>query len=371
MSAAIYKLVLAIAFLALCMSSVRADDPENDGQSQQQQILRDVNKSRYQIIADTNIPSTLTVEELSKGVQTSLDKIKSIDVKYRDSWLRLIESEEELVMKQQGRLGQANWSASFRYAMLGDKRLALRSDSLRPSFINPAKRPVTDQSILMLWNGQQMKRFDTIDDSGEIAEKKSVQIEKAKDSYFRFIGFGYQSNGEDQILKTLSRYRVLPKLQSVDGFPCYVISSGRDMIWIDDQHGFCVRRRVMFTGHDLSDAKLSQLRYCKDFSEAAPGIWWPKQCSAITYLAAFDWYAGDNDIHDIRQISVDKLQINDVPAATFEYKFPVGTFVADMSINTAYYMPDSTDLIQEAIKLGVPIKDGIISQKPGVVTPKP
>ncbi len=372
MTIAIRDLGLVATIVGLYTVCAYADVPGNRGSASHEQVLRDSRDSQYQVVKGTDVLAIKTLDELRAGVEAWQSRIQSVAVDYRVTSIRLRESNSELEMKRQGNLGQAHWSRAYRYAMQGDKRLSIRTELLRKRLPDDRNRVGGSREMLLLWDGHRGKRYGSLDHSGTITATKPNNIEEAKRAYFRFIGFGYQSRTPDRFFTSTASRRVLPHLESVDGFPCHVISSGWETIWIDHQHGYAVRRRVLLSGISLSAVRLAQVRYCKDFSEADQGIWWPKECCAITYLAALDPSPYSSDIHDIWTVTVDKLRINDVPDETFAFGFPVGTFVADTTINTAYYMPHKADDLDEAISLGVPIKEnGAVSSEPGVVLPKP
>ncbi len=371
MSCAVRKLFLVATLLVSSPVCADAEAPKSDQQPVQPKAMQTLNRTQYQVVEDTNTAATMSVEELKQGVLASLEKIDSVAVDFRFNWVFLIDGEVDRAEKQAGQVVKRNQSRVCRFAMKGEQRLAIRSDLLRRPLIDHANNLIAVQSIVMHWDGRRMKQFNSLGNSGSISDTKPGYIEDVKSPYFTFIGFNYQSRGQDRFLRSQAHYRVLPNLQTVDGFACHVVSCGWDILWIDQQHGFCLRRRASFAGHDLNQAQPQQLRYCKDFTEAAPGIWWPKQCCAMTYLDTFDASADGDDIHDIWYVTVDKLQINNVPDETFKYNFPAGTLVADSTINKAYYMPEKPALVSEAIKLGVPIKNGIVSSKPGVLRPAP
>ena len=75
-------------------------------------------------------------------------------------------------------------------------------------------------------------------------------------------------------------YRVRKSMEDVDGFPCHVVEWPRkDIIWIDHEHGFNIRRRRGFqpSGDIAFDFKASA------FKQRVPGVWLPDRQISVAY----------------------------------------------------------------------------------------
>ena len=80
-----------------------------------------------------------------------------------------------------------------------------------------------------------------------------------------------------------AEYNVRTELEEVDRYPRHVLErNGKDIIWIDTQHGFNVRRRRVYqpSGAIAFEGKMS------GFKERVPGIWLPDRQIAVTFHPA-------------------------------------------------------------------------------------
>ncbi len=77
-----------------------------------------------------------------------------------------------------------------------------------------------------------------------------------------------------------AEYKVREQLEEIDGAQCHVVERpGHDVMWIDAQHGFQVRRRTLF---QKSGQPLTEFR-ATDFRERAPGVWLPSRQLAVAF----------------------------------------------------------------------------------------
>jgi hypothetical protein len=75
-------------------------------------------------------------------------------------------------------------------------------------------------------------------------------------------------------------YRVRKELEEIDGALCHVVERpGRDIMWIDDKHGFQVPRRTLFqeSGQPLTEFRAT------NFRERSKGVWLPTRQLAVAY----------------------------------------------------------------------------------------
>ena len=163
-------------------------------------------------------------------------------------------------------------------------------------------------------------------------------------------------------LKMANIYQVLPTLEEVDNVPCHVVSSGWDTLWIDHQHGFSLRRQVVFRKTGLKDPGcLNYVRICKDFVEADKGIWLPKLCYRLDYTTQLEPEHLRGKLTAVNKVTVSDLRVNNVPDSLFEVKFPPGTEVQNLVLNKSYYVPHGEGMLDKAIAQGSLIINGKVS----------
>jgi hypothetical protein len=76
------------------------------------------------------------------------------------------------------------------------------------------------------------------------------------------------------------KYAVRPVLERVDGYPCHVVErKGKDVLWIDAEHGCALRRRAVYhpSGSLHYELKADLL------AERAPGLWLPEVQTLAVY----------------------------------------------------------------------------------------
>ena len=83
-------------------------------------------------------------------------------------------------------------------------------------------------------------------------------------------------------LKTYrTEYRVRKTMEDVDGFPCHVIEwAKKDIIWIDHEHGFNVRRAGEASNRPAISPSTSRP---PAFKERAPGVWVPDRQISVAF----------------------------------------------------------------------------------------
>jgi hypothetical protein len=160
-------------------------------------------------------------------------------------------------------------------------------------------------------------------------------------------------------LSQASVYRVLPTLQLVDGFPCHVVTSGPDTIWIDVEHGFCMRRRVWFQRRNFKSAPVLGFIYVnKDFREYADNIWLPSQCYRLDCAGSLEPENTQGLLTEVNTVTAKTICVNTVADDLFELSFPAGTNVQDLVTNKSFLVPDGEHLLDEAIAQANPIVNG-------------
>jgi hypothetical protein len=77
-----------------------------------------------------------------------------------------------------------------------------------------------------------------------------------------------------------AEYKVRDQLEEIDGAKCHVVERpGHDMLWVDTQCGFQVRRRTLFqkSGQPLTEFRTT------DFREHVAGVWLPTRQLAVAF----------------------------------------------------------------------------------------
>lgn len=110
-------------------------------------------------------------------------------------------------------------------------------------------------------------------------------------------------------------FRVRPSLEAVDGFLCHVLDrSNKDVIWVDAEHGFGVRRRIYYQAPDMP---LFETRI-GGFEERAPGIWLPNKTVTTAYNPVDAGPEYRNTVRVVRTNALLEYRSNDVPDDLFD-----------------------------------------------------
>jgi len=213
-----------------------------------------------------------------------------------------------------------------------------------------------------------MKSFEPFRSIGHIHRAKLDAVESRHNWYFDSIsiptGAGAARQRESAwyvpvALSLPTAYRVLPTLQKVDGFPCHVVTSGPDTLWIDAEHGFSVRRRVWFQMTNLSRPPVLAFIYVnKDFRPCTEDIWLPHECYRIDFGGTLEPANAQGVLTEVHTVMVKEIHVNTVTDDLFELAFPPGTNVQDLVANKSYLVPHGEHLLDDAIARANPIIDG-------------
>ncbi len=130
-----------------------------------------------------------------------------------------------------------------------------------------------------------------------------------------------------------SRYRVLPKLEKIDGAWCHVVECpGHDKLWIDPELRYSWRRRErsnVVDGKTVLEARF----HSSDFQNVS-GMLVPMDCTIEAFPPAKAPPEFWNRVSAVRTIKVGQIQVNDVSERDFDVSVPAGTVV--MSENGSY-----------------------------------
>jgi hypothetical protein len=123
-----------------------------------------------------------------------------------------------------------------------------------------------------------------------------------------------------------AEYRIRKDLEEVDGSPCHVIEgAGKDVIWLDAEHGYNVRRRTLYwpSGALCAEFKASGL------AEKAPGIWLPARQVSVAFNRDTAPPAYRGKVMFVLINRLEESRFGDVPDSVFEVPLPKEVRVFD------------------------------------------
>lgn len=352
--------VIVFLFALLCVSDKSySQGPEapsasptgvNGRRAPYQELSRELDSFEEQTVADTDLPASLTLEQLKEGVEHRLGQIESMHVRFK--------SHNQVFLSAPGESGRTESTGTepseFQYEidfhMKGPKRY----------FANIGKKNVT------VFDGEVTKQLFGESRSAAVELGRTEDFEDDAMDYFvpislpvakrdRFVqSFYYVPTA----LSFATEYRVLEKLSRVDGFPCHVVTSGYDTLWIDHENGFALRRRIIFDRKGKGDAgSLTVMITSRDFRELSSGHLLPQLCR-WTHFAGRSFPPSQlGKIKSIMTVSVSELTVNQTSDDQFNYEFPPGTLVGDVRLGKSYWMPKGIEMLDEAVKAGADIVD--------------
>jgi hypothetical protein len=166
------------------------------------------------------------------------------------------------------------------------------------------------------------------------------------DSYtetnWRLLPRGIEAHGNEFVVR--------PNSELIDGFSCLVLErAGKDIIWVDPEHGFSVRRRQYFQ----SPGSLLFEAHHWGFEERTPGIWLPGKESTDIYNLDRDPPQYRGKIKYVRTNTLLEYRSNDVPDSLFEIPKPKKGYVTDYIRGMDYVrFPPSLEPFNAAVRYG-------------------
>ena len=124
-----------------------------------------------------------------------------------------------------------------------------------------------------------------------------------------------------------AEYRLRKDLEEVDGSPCHVMErAGKDVIWLDAEHGYNVRRRTIYwpSGALCAEFKAS------GFAEKAPGIWLPARQLSVVFNPDTAPPAYRGKVMFVLINRLEEAQFGDVPDSLFEVPLPKEVRISDL-----------------------------------------
>lgn len=317
-----------------------------------------------QTVAPIDQKPTKSLEELRMGQLEWRDRIRNIMVRF--------DSEVLPMVKSQGSADGFEYATEptrFRvtYAEKGRKRRRdykqLGSFSARGKS-NRSRNLEFDQ--LLVYNGTDFREYNFSSRAGQLQKLPRQNISDVANMLFEMLSMSADDDGGQAFRKfrfyvptalKMSSYSILPQLESVDGFPCHVIVSDLDAIWIDAQNGCSVRRRAWFLRTSEEDpGALSNLYMCRNFREVAAGVWLPFECTRVDFSAQSADEFNRGKVASRNEFTVSEWNINEVPDSLFEFDFPAGSIVYNQDNHTEFFAPAGEKAFADAVKNAGQIK---------------
>ncbi len=329
-----------------------------------------------QFVNDTTFPAKLTLEQLRQGIETAIDNVTAIEIRYTYSIQRRFTTSLELQAEQNRKLTPANFSLRV-HGALKDVRYRIDSEEITGG--------VNKRHTISVFDGKVSLSFQPNDLSGGIVATREPKATELLRDYTSPLSLPI-CLGEEQsefersplylpyLLIFSDVFSVDSTLDDVDGHLCHVVSMGPDTVWIDSDEGFCVRRRVMFDKTQKSAITpycLSYLLCAQEHKKVIDNVYLPLKLSQYQFGTENEPEEKQGKLAQSSLIKVDLLSVADIDEKLFSVSFPPGTRVMDMTRNAVYYMPNGEEELDKAIAAGARIVNGEVVGGRGMFNAKP
>ncbi len=363
----------------------RKESQQFVGLSGQRGTYEEVQKAlqhlEWQDVQETSEGAIHSLRDLYDGQMVWRNTLHDVEISFAYALDRRRNTAKVIAQKQQKRNVPDNFGFEAQIAMKGEKRFTHVVIDASPAPDSEAGRvsrpqPISRPEFVYAYNGAQMKTFEPTRSLGQIHRAKLDSVDSRHMWYFDSIsiptgpGAGRQSQSAWHVptaLSLSSAYRVLPTLQLVDGYRCHVVTSGPDTIWIDTEHGFCMRRRVWFQRSSAKSTPVLAFLYVnRDIRPVADEIWLPYSCYRLDFAGTQEPENTRGQLSEVHAITAKSIQVNSVADDLFELNFPGGTNVHDLVTNKSYLVPHGEQLLDQAIAHANPIVSGAVQPlRPG------
>lgn len=311
------------------------------------ELLTALAQTGGQEIKVIDLPIQLTMEELRQGRIKRDQAIISIKAKFKAS---------VLVRDSKDASKSSTSHFSMVYAEKGEKRFK----SYTSNEATPAAKKVEspDPDFLYAYNGRHMKDIAMRARSGGFRKSRTANFADLANLLFETISYFVDEDREKSKLSTIhvptalsavDRYRLLPKLQLVDGYKCHVVTSGPDTLWIDAEQGFVVRRRVLFRQASSNDPGVLRAVYvAQQFQKFSDDVWLPEKTRRLDFATQKFPPQEHGKLLGINEFNA-KWEVNNVPDSQFDLSFPPGFLVTNYDNNTEFFAPAGEELLDDAI----------------------
>ena len=176
--------------------------------------------------------------------------------------------------------------------------------------------------------------FETMAQTNQL-NYKTLLKQVYKGSPFEIVG---SPTVPEFLNQNIRNYTIAPKVEIIDGHACVVVQwPQKDVMWVDPEHGFVIRKRVFyFSSENVKQFEIQN----RDFVEVQPGLWLPQvqieTCFAdVSYQPQNLW---DKPLQRIAyEVSIDCSRVD---VKTVEFTPPVGTRVTDVVRHENYRIYD-------------------------------
>jgi len=149
--------------------------------------------------------------------------------------------------------------------------------------------------------------------------------------------------------KNKNAFNIRPNTEDVDGSDCVVLENpGKDVMWIDTDHGFVCRRRILYQPSGEIGAKYSN----EGLKQYSDGFWLPSYQKTIRYNADNSPKKLHGTIRYIEHNRLKKVQFGEVADSVFTVPKPKKGTVSDQIRGVTYQIhergSDSEKILNEA-----------------------
>jgi hypothetical protein len=351
--------------------AIAADPTGLDGKpSTYEAIVRSLRATGYQTVEETDQPARLTLRELAAGQKAWRASINSISVDMKYRFHRESDTTGDRAAIKAGKNDRRELEGEVSFAMKGDKR-ALKATDTSPD-VPTCPRNEKEEAFGVtgkphFWtafDGQVCRRFEAGNRVGLIERFKRPALENEAVAYFeaifvpvidKMLPTAKTSWNVEVALNSPKSFKVLPKLERVDGHLCHVVTSGWDTIWLDPDQGFAVLRRIHFRRRNAADpGELSYLQVCGDFVNAGKNVWLPRKTVQLVYTTYDQPPKDRGKLHWVKEVEA-KPQVADLSDSAFQVAFPPGAHVYDFVNKVKYLIPRGEESLDKAIVQAEPL----------------
>jgi hypothetical protein len=339
------------------------------------QLLQKLRGLADQTVADTDQPSTLTLAQLREGQIKWRSSISSMELTFEyQKQLPTVSAPPNTGNAKSETDLPDDFSFRLSFAFQGDKGYAHYQETTA-SRLKELRNPGLQADMKVAFNGKLTRTYSANQTTGQILPGRDDGILMNAMMYLGTIQISVVPSTD--ILKSTERYipqalsyddlyRVQNRLESVDGFPCHVVTSGVDTFWLDPAAGYACRRRVTFRRTNPSESGcLAHLEVCRDLRKVSPEVWLPFECHRLDFAAPPRSVNNLGKLLETHIMKVKSATINAVTDDRFELVFPPSTDVHDLIEKKAYFMPRSAEDLDAAIASARKIaEDGFIQPAP-------
>jgi hypothetical protein len=279
----------------------------------------------------TDEPAILTRQQLRKGVRDRFHGLRAFEVEYA-SYQRSFEGDESIVPH--------SWR---HFAVKDEKRFTAHSNS-RIRAYDGNKTCHIAGAMIFLKRGKQKQ--PSLDQDGFLGTVEIPLAGTSRRRALRTISYWLTD-----LNTVVLGWRVLRRLELVDGVPCHVLDSRRmgQRLWIDPKTGFAIRFREWYVPSRKASAN-ERAVYCRcayrNFSRVGNRVWLPWRIETVWYSSDFKLHAGQQKPKLVARYEVRRLAVNeDIPDSLFTPQLHAGALVVDYVRTRRYRIGENNEEI--------------------------